>query len=184
MSQLTLAWAVNQSRRVFKAKKKQVHPEDVSSAGTDGGGSPYVRRLTDGSEEPRNDEESNATAEHRVPRRAHGVDGVRPGRIQDKGGGETTHAPTAGGGPEQPTAWVPGLRPSSHIIPREQPGKLTGKLHRERRGEQELNAVAGVQNADAPAGDVHTVAVTTDRAGRAGGYTGKHGGAPGRQHGV
>jgi hypothetical protein len=41
MSQLTLAWAVNQSRRVFKAKKKQVHPEDVSSAGTDGGGSPY-----------------------------------------------------------------------------------------------------------------------------------------------
>lgn len=42
MSQLTLAWAVNQSRRVFKAKKKQVHPEDVSSAGTDGGGSPYV----------------------------------------------------------------------------------------------------------------------------------------------
>ena len=42
MSQLTLAWAVNQSRRVFKAEKKQVHPEDVSSAGTDGGGSPYT----------------------------------------------------------------------------------------------------------------------------------------------
>ena len=41
MSQLTLAWAVNQSRRVFRAKKKQVHPEDVSSAGTDGGGSSY-----------------------------------------------------------------------------------------------------------------------------------------------
>ena len=41
MSQLTLAWAVHQSRRVFRAKKKQVHPEDVSSAGTDGGGSSY-----------------------------------------------------------------------------------------------------------------------------------------------
>ena len=77
-----------------------------------------------------------------MPRRAHGVDGVRPGRIQDKGGGETTHAPTAGGGPEQPTAWVPGLRPSSHIIPREQPGKLTGKLHCAGHGEQETRLAA------------------------------------------